>query len=298
MEIHPADLPDDLDELEQLFEACRLADGHAPLGEHKYLDLVRGGGASTLGLIGRANDDGEPIAYAHLSRNERVGVWGLEVAVHPLQRRDEVIEELIVAALRSTAELGGGRVHLWTYHPKIGALLRRLGFRQARELRQLARRLPVEEDPEFPPDVTVAAFRVGEDEEAWLEVNNVAFEGHPENGSWDLETLEEREGLEWFDPEGFRMAWQDGRLVGFCWTKLHPDRVGEIYVIAVHPQHQRRSLGRALVLEGLRYVSEVRKAETAMLYVDAENEPALALYEELGFHLDHVDQCFVVEVGS
>jgi mycothiol synthase len=146
-----------------------------------------------------------------------------------------------------------------------------------------------------PPGTRLTPFHVGEDEAAWIGVNNRAFADHPENGSWNRGILADRIRQEWFDADGLLMAWQKTDLVGFCWTKLHPAALGEIYVVAVDPDFQGRSLGTWLTLEGLWYLSKHRAATTAMLYVDADNRPALRTYAKMGFELDHIDRAFLKE---
>jgi mycothiol synthase len=146
----------------------------------------------------------------------------------------------------------------------------------------------------------VRPFRVGQDEQAWLEVNNRAFNWHAEQGGWDAATLADREAQPWFDPEGFLLHERDGRLAGFCWTKVHPDNdppLGEIYVIAVDPAFQGLGLGRALAVAGLNWLAD-RGLGTAMLYVDGDNAPALHLYERLGFTVDHVDRAYTADVEA
>ena len=83
-------------------------------------------------------------------------------------------------------------------------------------------------------------------------------------------------------------------LIGSCWTKVHRDRtpvLGEIYVIAVDPRHHGQGWGRSLTVAGLESLWR-RGVTVGMLYTDATNEVAVALYTSLGFTVDHVDRSY------
>jgi mycothiol synthase len=161
------------------------------------------------------------------------------------------------------------------------------GMHLARELLQLRRPLPLPDDVRNPTPsaFAVRAFAPGRDEEAWLDVNNRAFAWHPEQSGWTVEMLRSKQAEPWFDPDGFLVTELDGRLAGFCWTKVHRDRdpvVGEIFVIAVDPDTHQHGLGRFLAVAGLDWLAG-QGITTAMLYVEADNAPARALYDSLGF---------------
>ena len=66
----------------------------------------------------------------------------------------------------------------------------------------------------------------GRDEEAWVDTNNRAFAGHPEQGGWTVAQLRERMAADWVELDGFLVADDpDGPgLIGSCWTKIHRDR--------------------------------------------------------------------------
>ena len=295
----------DIEAVSELLDVATRVDGHAPLDEHQWLDLVHGGRHGFAGLVAWEPGHDHPVGYAQVTREESAAhpaTWALECVVDPHHRQPDlgIARTLLDAALGIVGEAGGGHVHLWVPKPGPGqdALAEAVGLRRGRELLQLRRSLPVDE-ASAQPGLAVRPFVPGQDEAAWLEVNNRAFHWHPEQGGWDLETLRSREAQPWFDPAGFLLHERDGKLAGFCWTKVHPDDrppLGEIYVVAVDPGFRGLGLGRALVLAGLDHLAR-RGLTLAMLYVDADNGGARRLYEHLGFAVDHVDQAYVGDVA-
>jgi mycothiol synthase len=292
----------DIAAVTELLDVARAVDGHPPLDEHQWLDLVNGGRHDFAGLVAWEPGHGHPVGYAQVTREEpgtHAATWALEYVVDPHHRRPDlgIARTLLGAAIGLVAEAGGGHVHLWVPKPTEASddLAGAVGLRRGRELHQLRRPLPLGEEP----TIDVRPFVPGQDETAWLEVNNRAFHWHPEQGNWDLETIRSREEQPWFDPAGFLLHERDGKLAGFCWTKVHLDHdppLGEIYVIAVDPGFQGLGLGRALAVAGLDHLARQGLA-TAMLYVDDDNAGALRLYERLGFTTDHVDRAYVGDVA-
>ncbi|HEX7165627.1 MAG TPA: mycothiol synthase [Acidimicrobiales bacterium] len=288
---------DDIAAVSELLDLATAEDGHRPLGEHQWLDLVQGGRAGFAGLVAWGDDHDHPVGYAQVSRGPES--WAVELVVDPHHREHDgrgIGQELLTEALRIVAAEGGGHVHLWVPKPCQWQedVATAVGLQRGRDLLQMRRALPADESWE----VATRPFVVGRDEDAWLEVNNRAFAWHPEQGGWDLATLKGREAEAWFDPDGFLLHEVDGRLAGFCWTKVHADHdppLGEIYVIAVDPDFHGRGLGRALVLAGLDHLAGKGLA-IGMLYVDASNSPAVALYESLGFAVDHVDRAYTGDI--
>ena len=293
----------DIDAVSALLDVAESVDGHRPLGEHQWLDLVQGGREGFAGLVAWEPGHDHPVAYAQVTRGPES--WALEFVVDP-HHRDRLAAigaEVVGAALDVVASEGGGHVHMWVPKPTPvhDAIATDVGLQRGRELLQLRRPLPVDEAHRSGAEpLAVRAFVVGQDEETWLEVNNRAFRHHPEQGGWDVETIRNREKQPWFDPDGFLLHEQDGRLAGFCWTKVHKDvdpPLGEIYVIGTDPDFEGQGLGRRLVLAGLDWLAG-EGLTVGMLYVDATNTAAVHLYENLGFTVDHVDRAYVGDIAA
>jgi mycothiol synthase len=295
----------DVDAVRGLLDAATAADAHAALDEHAWLDLVQGGREGFASLVAWEDGHDHPVGYAQVTRG--AGSWALEFVVDPHHRvpGNTIGLDLVRQAAQVIASEGGGHVHMWVNQPRPehDRIAAAIGLSPGRVLYQMRRPLPVEDDLRTPAPAgfTTRTFRVGVDEDAWLEVNNRAFHWHPEQGGWDRATLEQREAEPWFDPAGFLLHDDaDGHLDGFCWTKVHKDTdppLGEIYVIAVDPARRDRTpgLGRQLVIAGLDYLHG-RGLTVGMLYVDATNAPAVKLYIDLGFVINHLDQAYVGDI--
>lgn len=294
MHIRPVSPPGDLEAVGELLSRVGAADGHQPIGEHKYLMLFQGNSQGLVGLVGEL--DGRVISYVALTPGADPGWWGMELAVDPDQRSPAVFLSLFEAGVAEVGRRGGRAVRAWLFQPRLAEVAIRAGFEAERELLKLERQLPGgfdadRSDARLPEGVHLAPFVPGSDEDAWLELNNSAFVDHPENGRWTLEILKNRMHQPWFRAGELLMAWDGTGLAGFCWLK-RGNGEGEIYVIAVAPRAQGIGLGRALVLKGLS-VMERNGDRVAFLYVDASNHRALGLYRSLGFYTDHVDRSFV-----
>jgi GNAT superfamily N-acetyltransferase len=90
------------------------------------------------------------------------------------------------------------------------------------------------------------------------------------------------------------VAIDSGSIVGFVAVKLHSESsMGEIYMIAVDPDYQRRGIGTALIEFALDWM-KVAGMSVAMVETggDLGHNPARCTYEKLGFELFPVARYF------
>src|SRR2546427_64033 len=82
--------PADVAAVSQLLDVATKADGHRPLGDHAWLDLVEGGRAGFAGLVALVAGHDHPVGYAHLSRGPTS--WAIEFVIDPHHRADDGAE--------------------------------------------------------------------------------------------------------------------------------------------------------------------------------------------------------------
>lgn len=221
--------------------------------------------------------DGQVMALAFA-----VGDAPVEVMVDPRFRRGGFGTRMVASALSE------GETSFWAHGDLIGAaqIARQTGLVAERTLLILRKEFdgPVEIET-MPDGVALRAFRIG-DEDSIVAVNARAFADHPEQGAMDRADFDRRMSSDWFDPEGLFVAERSGQVVGFHWTKIDTQPstgpVGEVYVVGIDPDAQGGGLGKALTARGLRHLQDAGVAEV-ILYVEGDNEAALAVYRRLGF---------------
>ena len=289
---------------DRVLAQCLAVDEHPPFEEHTLLTLAgrhrhgqvllealasEGGGTGGTGQV--------PTGYAVLT-DVHARAWQVEIAVAPPRRGQGIGTALLLAVRDHVAATGGGVLRGWAHQRVLIAdrLAAHAGMRIERRLLFMVRSLPAPPPPDPPSGVLVRGFVRGQDEAGWLEVNNAAFSGHPEQGAWTLDDLLWRLEADWSDAARFVLAADDTGLLAGVWTKLPPGgSQGELYVVAVAPRAQGRGLGPLVVAHALAALAAVG-ATSACLYCDAANRPARRMYERAGFAVAREDRSYVVKI--
>jgi mycothiol synthase len=272
--------------IRDLIDAAAAHDGVAPVGDQVLRELPHD---RTRHVVARVRDG--IVGYLNLVAASPDSPAMAEVVVHPTARRRGIGSALIEAGLAE----GGDGARVWA-HGNIEparATAAAMGLEVARELLQMRRPLADLPPVTVPPDVRIATYSGPEDDDELLRVNHAAFAWHPEQGGWTEADVAERRGESWFDADGLFLAFDTsgGQLLGFHWTKMHEDKLGEVYVVGVDPQAQGRGVGATLTLVGLHHLAK-RGADTVMLYVEADNPAAVRTYQRLGFDVFSTDVAY------
>ena len=261
-------------------------DGVSPVGEQVLRDLAAEDGAHLLAV----GVPGAVVGYLNLTPHGTV-----ELVVYPAVRG----RGIGTALMRAAVERSSVPVRVWAHGtlPAAKALAAKFGLRAVRELVLMRRPLAGVTHPDVPRGVSIRTYSGSHDDPELLRVNNAAFSWHPEQGGWTDSDLAERFAEPWFDPRGLFLAFDErGALRGFHWTKVHDDRLGEVYVLGVDPAAQGRGLGRVLTAVGLDHLRQRLGSEdqsAVILYAESDNVAAIKTYESLGFRRSSIDTAYM-----
>ena len=295
--------PGDIERLQRFIEGRDAEMGFRPISDQAWAELSHGpvGRMLAVQLSDRVGNVGAyaqavapspavpPDPAPDAPRPDRN--WTVEIVVDsddPV-RINQLATRSLATVVQSVIRAGG--THLtWAVQSPTAAHERvatTFGLTPQRRLYQMRRSLPTG----LPAAIVTRPFDVERDLEEWVRVNNRAFAWNPEQGSWTTANVLARMDEPWFDPAGFLIHERDGRLAGFCWTKIHSSAtppIGEIYVVAVDPDFHGLGLGHSLTLAGLESIAD-RGVIIGMLFVDADNTNAIRLYDKLGFVITRTD---------
>jgi mycothiol synthase len=272
-----------------LIAAAKEADGVSPLGDQVLRELPHDRTRHLLAVDGGFSS--EVIGYLNLTAEPAMA----ELVVHPDARRRGIGSAMARTGL---SEAGDG-ARIWAHGnlEPARATAAALDLVVVRELLQMRRPLTDLPPVTVPEGVRITTYSGPADDAELLRVNNAAFAWHPEQSGWTEADIGERRREPWFDPAGLFMAVDvhTDKLLGFHWTKVHNENLGEVYIVGVDPAAQGRGLGATLTLTGLYHLAE-RLAEselpTVMLYVEADNSAAVKTYQRLGFDVFTVDAAY------
>jgi mycothiol synthase len=272
--------------IRSLIAVAEQVDGVAPVGDQVLRELPHDRNRHLLAV------DGDDVS-GYLSLTEEPAM--AELVVRPDARRHGIGSAMARAGLSEGRD--GARIWAHGNLEPARATADALRLVIVRELLQMRRPLT-----DLPPATASEGVRIttysGPDDDAELRrVNNAAFAWHPEQSGWTDADIAERRSEPWFDPAGLFMAIDErsGKLLGFHWTKVHSEDLGEVYVVGVDPAAQGRGLGATLTLAGLHHLAErLSESEqaTVMLYVEADNSAAVKTYQRLGFDVFSVDAAY------
>jgi mycothiol synthase len=293
--------------VQRLVERAAVHDRHSPVGEHTWVKVVEGD-PDAFAIVARSA--GEVTGYAQVTRHPAHGSQPArlvtELLVDPAHRGRGIGSALLERVTAEGRAWGARRVDAWAHHADAAAigLAEAHGMRLGRQLWQMSLDLaaapPERRRVRAPQGVDLATYRPGDDDVALIGLVRSAFPDHPENGAFDESDLVTRQRMTWYDPGAVLLARDSstGEPLGIHWGKLDdPGDRAEVHLLGIAPAAQGSGLGRWLLLEGLEWMRR-RGARLAYLYVEADNEPAVALYRQAGFRHEHLDTCYELDVTS
>ncbi len=230
---------------------------------------------------------------------------GFDVYVQPELRESPLHAEMLAWAATQAAdlvrELGRSVIRtVWVSDQDtwLRRELEKLGFRTPSEGSYI---METSLEAHLPETVLPDGFRVCTAEaDAWVETRAqaqaAAFQVKLPFDRY-LERYRSFRSSPVYDPELDLMTLSpDGRAASFCLCWVDPlNKVGLFEPVGTHPDFQRKGLGRAVMLEGMRRLKE-HGMHSVILGVDSDNPGAIKLYESVGFHI--IDRQWIYEKKS
>ncbi len=221
---------------------------------------------------------GELVAYAAVRRP------GVLAVVAPAHEGQGIGTRLLAWAESRERELGRA-VHVqWVAgaNAEASRLLGAAGYSVVRRYWRMTRSLAEPSAQETCPGFEMRPPDPDHDAPALHAVDAASFSANADYRPESLAAFtEEHLQSHDLDPELSIVAEHAGAVAGFLLARRWPESVGYVDILAVHPDHQHRGLGRALLRTAFARFAAAGLRE-AQLGVASDNPRALRLYERVG----------------
>jgi len=242
-------------------------------------------------VIENPDDPSTLVASALIRRSPGADTADANILVHPHLRQRGLGTALLDRIIDRARQLGVGAIQIYAKarHMNASAFLHAHGFVPLGAYTELRLSQGVRLPPViWPFGYTLRTYAEVQDLSILTQAMNLAY-----IPLWGHQEVSEQEMSSWlpdFNPQGIFLVFSEkGRVIGISRTEPSPERsqvngepTGYIDAPGIVPQHRRLDLYRALVLTGIRWLSDQGLALIEMESWGDKLE-VLKMYRELGF---------------
>ena len=238
-----------------------------------------------------AERGGRLVGYVAIFLEPGIGRALLDGLVHPLHRNKGIATELFDRAIQYAKKTGVKVVQVCIAETNLAArnFVSVLGLRYVRRFIVFKLDLAAMQLPDGTPGAYIIRNLKQGEEQLLTDIQNRSF---ADAWGFNPNTRDEiayRINLSSCSPKNIIMAYRGDKPVGYCWTRIFGDKkraagtlTGEIHMLGVDPDFQKKGIGRKVLLAGLAYLK--RSGITSVeLTADSENRGGLRLYKSIGF---------------
>ena len=245
------------------------------------------------------DSNGDIQAYTWLSfeENQRIGgqrgAW--RILIHPDRRQGKLAEEMLLQAedqLRAQSRLTTNDDSLKTvaYETDIWliSLIEAHGYVREDHLDVYLRRSLAQEIPEpgIADGYVIREFKGEIEIEQRAGAQIESFGGPSERGERSISDA--RRTIRWYEGRedaDLVAVSSSGSIASYAVCLIDPvTKLGEFDPVGARPSHRRQGLSRAVMLTGLKHMKE-KGMTNAVVRTNADNYPAISLYESVGFEI-------------
>ena len=238
-----------------------------------------------------AERGGRVVGYVAIFLEPGIGRALLDGLVHPLHRNKGIATELFNHATQYAIKKRVKVVEACVAENNLAArnFVSVLGLRYVRRFIVFKLDLAAMRFPDCTPGAYIIRnLRQGE-EQLLTDIQNRSF---ADAWGFNPNTRDEiayRINLSSCSPKNIIVAFRGDKPVGYCWTRMLSEKnrsagimTGEIHMLGVDPDFQKKGIGRKVLLAGLSYLKNNGIA-IVELTADSENRGGLRLYKSVGF---------------